>query len=615
MFAMKSFYSLRLRKILKHYFGILILLFYTSTLLFAQNIQQQLRTADALVANHHYERALGLYEQIYNSNKQNLSAIIGIKKCFIGMQEYERLIVFLEEALKFQSGRSPLYIDLGEVYFLNDNREKAFSVWSSHLERNKKDVAVYRLLAMAMIRQRLYDEAIEVYLKAINRLKNQETMHVDIANLYKALLNYEKASEHYLFYYLSKPKQFAYLQRQLLALSDKGEDITPIVNALNSFLVIHPDQDKVREILAGLYLKDKQFDRAFDIYKSLETENSNGIYIQKFALEADANEAYRHAIAGFEYLIQNYPKSPLIPQIYSHLGQSYAALAYNLKDEEESGKVMEKAVKIYNGIITSGKNSGFVATSYVRLAEIYSKYYFDLDEAILNYKNFLKRNDDKKVQSQILIQLGDTYLTKGQMNEALLTYQLATHKEYQNIAEFRSAEVHFYNRQFKKAEEAYSSLLAKLKPIDTVMNNILARTMIIKSAQEDSVSLSRYARADFMKFQKKYGQAAEEFEELSKSGNSMQVQAGIQAAHLYNFLEKYEDSKRVLIPLKQNMPDDRDMDEIIFLLAESEEKLNNLAEALALYHRFLAQYPNSLLIHKAREKARLLSIQLSKDQS
>jgi tetratricopeptide (TPR) repeat protein len=194
------------------------------------------------------------------------------------------LILFLEDALKSQPDRSPLYIDLGEAYFINDDREKAFNVWTSHLEGNKNDVGVYRLLAMAMIRQRLYDEAIEVYLKAISNLKKQETLHVDIANLYKAQLNYEKASEHYLNYYLTKPKQIAFLQRQLLSLSDKGKDITPVVKALDSFLVKHPDQKKVCEIQAGLYLKDKQFNRAFEIYKSLETDKSNGIYIQKYAL-------------------------------------------------------------------------------------------------------------------------------------------------------------------------------------------------------------------------------------------------------------------------------------------------------------------------------------------
>jgi tetratricopeptide (TPR) repeat protein len=594
---------------------LILLIIITPLSLHSQNVQQQLRTAEVLVSNHHYDSALKLYEEIYKNDKRNLSAIIGIKKCLVGMQEYDRLILFLEDALKSQPERSPLYIDLGEAFFLNDNRDKAFDVWNSHLNRNLNDVGVYRLLAMAMIRQRLYDEAIDVYLKAINNLKQQEALHVDIANLYKAQLNYEKASEHYLYYFQTRPKQIAYLQRQLLSLSDKGKDITPVVNALNAFLLKNPDEDKVREILAGLYLKDKQFNRAFEIYKSLETEKSNGIYIQKYAREALANKAYTHAIEGFEYILLNYKSSLLLQQTHYDLGQSYASLAYSQGDSEESAKTMEKAKKIYNDIISKEKNSVFIANSYIRLAEIYLEYYFDLDNAIVNYKNFLKRNSDKKTESRILIQLGDTYLTKNQMDDALKIYKLAIHKDFIHSAQFKIAEVHFYNGEFKEAEDSYSQLVNSIKPNNPLMNNILTRTMLIKSSAEDSLSLSRYARADLLKFQKKFAQAAEEFDKLSQEDNILRAQAGIFASKLYTQLNKYQESKRVLSSLLDKIPEDKDIDEIIFLLAQSEENLQNLETALDLYHQLLTHYPNSLLIHQARDKARMLSVELSKDQS
>jgi tetratricopeptide (TPR) repeat protein len=467
---------------------------------------------------------------------------------------------------------------------------------------------------MAMIRQRLYDEAIEVYLKAINNLKKQETLHVDIANLYKAQLNYEKASEHYLYYYLTKPKQIAFLQRQLLSLSDKGKDITPVVKALDSFLLKHPDQNKVREIQAGLYLKDKQFNRAFEIYKSLETDKSNGIYLQKYAREALANKAYTHAIDGFEYILKNYRSSLLVQQTHYDLGRSYASLAYSQGDNEESGKIMAKATKIFTDIITTDKNSVFVANSYIKLAEIYLDYYFDLDNAISNYQNFLKRNRDKKTQSRVLIQLGDTYIAKSQMEQALKTYKLATNKDYINIGQFKTAEVYFYSSEFKKAENSFSELLSKIKPLDPLMNDILARIMLIKSATDDSLTLSQYARADLLKFQKKYAQAAEEFDKLSQNDNTLRAQAGIYSSKLYSHLGNYQESKRVLSDLKEDIPEDKDIDEIIFLLAQSEENLENLETALDLYHHLLTHYPNSLLIHQTRDKARLLSIELNKDQ-
>jgi len=584
-------------------------------LVLAQNLQQQLRTADALAKNHHYDSALKLYQKIYNSDNRSFSAIIGIKKCLIGMQEYNRLITFLEEALKSQPEKSPLYTDLGEAYFLNDEREKAFNVWRAHIERNSDNAGVYRLVAMAMIRQRLYDEAIEVYTVAINSLKKQETMHMDIANLYRAQLNYEKASEHYLQYYLTKPKQIAFLQRQLLSLSDKRQDINPIVNAINSFLIKYPEQEKVREILAGLYLKDKNYEQAFSIYQSLETEKSNGSYIQKYALEALSNKAYPNAIKGFEHLMQNYPGSPLVQQSYFNLGRSYASLAYAMGNNEDSAKNMHQAEKIYNDIIDSNEKSPLAFNSYLNLADIYFKYYFDLDKSIMNYQKYLKYNNKGKTHNRVLILLGDTYLTKSQMLLALKTYQLVNHKDYLNTAKFKTAEVYFYNADFKKAETSFSQLISITKPNDPLMNNILARWMLVKSFSEDSTSLSQYAYADLLKFQKKYAQAAEEFDELSISNNNLKGQAGINASKLYHQLDKYEESKTVLIRLINDIPDDKDIDEIIFLLAETEENLKNLDAALDLYHLLLTQHPNSLLIHKARKRARLLNIELNKEQS
>jgi tetratricopeptide (TPR) repeat protein len=139
--------------------------------------------------------------------------------------------------------------------------------------------------------------------------------------------------------------------------------------------------------------------------------------------------------------------------------------------------------------------------------------------------------------------------------------------------------------------------------------------MLIKSSIDDSISLSRYAWANLLKFQKKNAEAAQEFDEISKNDNSLRAQSGINAAKLYSQLGKYEDSKRVLMNLKEDIPDDKDIDEVIFLLAETEENLKNFETALDIYQYFLTHYPNSLLIYKARDKARLLSIEISKDQT
>ena len=87
-----------------------------TNLAFAQNSSHQFRLAKALEQNHQYEDALILYQKEYHKNKRNMTAIAGIKNCFIGLQQYEALIGFLENVLRDQPASSTWHVDLAEVY-------------------------------------------------------------------------------------------------------------------------------------------------------------------------------------------------------------------------------------------------------------------------------------------------------------------------------------------------------------------------------------------------------------------------------------------------------------------------------------------------------------------
>jgi predicted Zn-dependent protease len=570
--------------------------------------------ANALEKSQQYDDALKLYKKIYQNNKNNLTVITGIKKCYIGLQNYPGLVNFLEDAVKTQPKNGPLIIDLGEAYFLNGQQEKSFAIWNAHLQRNINNPATYRLVALAMTRQRLFDQAINVYINAISQIKGQETLHVDIANLYRAQLNYEKASEHLLLYYLARPKQIAYIQRQLLSISDKGQDITPVVTAINGFLDQHPDQTEIREIVAGLYMTDNRYDLAFNHYKNLETRESSGGYILKYAMESFKNSAYENAINGYEYLLQSYPASPLVGQARYDLARSYAAFAETIEPGEKSAQSMQKAVAVFEDIISSQKNSRFVINSYIELGNLYFDYYFDLDNAIFYYQQLLKRTSKGKKHDKIVIRLGDAYLTKNESKKAFKVYNLATHEAHRFAADFKIAELHYYNGDFRGAEKQLKNLQTKMKSNDPLMNDILSRQNLIKVFSEDSTSLIRFAEAELFEFQKKEARAAQAYEQLSRESNQLRSLSGRRAAKLYMHLGKFEESKSILLMLKKDLPEDNDIDEIIFFLAECEQNLNNLSDALNLYHELLTNHPGSLYQQTAREKARILSSKISEEQ-
>ena len=71
--------------------------------------------------------------------------------------------------------------------------------------------------------------------------------------------------------------------------------------------------------------------------------------------------------------------------------------------------------------------------------------------------------------------------------------------------------------------------------------------------------------------------------------------------------------KTLNLQAKNAIPEDKDTDEILYLQAETQEKLNDRESALQIYHELMLKYPSSLFLQEARERARKLS-QLSTEE-
>jgi predicted Zn-dependent protease len=234
--------------------------------------------------------------------------------------------------------------------------------------------------------------------------------------------------------------------------------------------------------------------------------------------------------------------------------------------------------------------------------------------AIKYYTIYLNRVTSGKSRNEVLIKLGDVYLTKNQMDQALVTYQRVTDKNFEIERDYKIAEMYFYNHEFNAALSHLMKLSTETPVDNPLMNDILTRTMLINSFKKDSVILSEYAGAELLKFQKKYTEAAEVFYKLCRDENSMRSLAGRESAKLYLKLKKFDNAKKVLSFMRRELPEDKDYDEILFLLAESENGLGEFKTAIDIYHEIMFSYPNSLFIQSAREKARTLNTKIAQEQ-
>jgi len=576
----------------------------------AQSEKQQLRLAKSLEKNSEYEAALKVYKKLESKKQTRKSARQGIQNCLKGLRQYEELVSNLEKWVDENKSNSKNVNSLAEAYVLNSQKEKALNLWNSLLINKKNDIGVYRMVANSMIGNRLLDNAVEVYELALNNLKNQEILHINMANLYRSMLNVEKAAEHYLAYYGRFPNQKKHLQNQILNLTKSERHVEKVAEVINQYIAKNENKLFVKEILGGLYIKSGQFDLSFDIFDELENTKNDGSYLYHFGKEAQKNKAYDFAVQAYKKILEN-DRLPIYVKAYFHLAKTHYLIG--LKNKENNVSISQ-AIQMFEYLVSKNNLQNFSDLSCILLGDIYIDFYFDLDKAIYYYGLISKNYPKSKKLSESLIKLGDSYLIKGDLSQAKKSYSKNKNKNSFSITTFKLAELEYYKGNFSDALKKYNLIIEKKGSADVLANNALERTIFIKSFKQDSGNLKSFAHGELLIFQQKYSEAVEHLNKLLILKNSMSPSAGRIISNILMKLEKYTEANIILSDLIEQYPEDYQADEFLFKSAMIEEILGNYQKSFDLYQTLMDKHETSLYYEKARENARLLSEKIKKEQ-
>ena len=465
---------------------------------------------------------------------------------------------------------------------------------------------------------RLIDEAIEVYELAMINLKTQHNLHMEIANLYKLQLKYGEAGDHLLQYYIHNPKQFNYIQREILNLADEQEQLPKIIQTIERFEIEYPQMAQIKEIQASLYIKEKNFESAFKIYQQLDTEKTQGSHLIKFANAAKSNNAVEYTLKAYQVILARYPQSRFAQNASAQIAQAHKLLAYQKKDRSlfaEAGVEIQKAVVIYDSLVASSINPRQKIESHNQLGEIYAQFYYDLDKAILNYKKYVDQQGNVLQRDAGLIKLGDIYLKKNLLTDADNTYARVNGKDYRPIAAYKRAEILYYLGHMQTALEQISNLQKSVSLQNSLYNDILEKKQLLESFAQDSISLQQFASAELLIFQQKKSEAAKVLSDLALAKKKISTLAGRGSGKIYLELDKPEEAGEILQYLRSEYPEDVHADEILFYLARSREYLGENKQALDLYSEIITDHGTSLYLSEARQQARFLKKQLKKDET
>ena len=583
-------------------------LFILHSVVFAQSAND-LKLATALEKSGRYDEALNIYSKLFSINRPNIQVINGINTCLKNLHRYEDLIKFYRDLLDAFPQQYTYQVELGKAYYLNGNEKAAFENWREVYQNQPDNIMAYRLVALAYIDFRLIDQAIEVYQKIINKFDNQYTLYRDIASLYRAQLDYPNAVTNFLMYYKYSKNQSSYIQSQLIAMSKDDEAVQKIIIAIQDFMNHEFSDDMIQEFLATMYVKNKEYDKAFDIYKSLQDNKNDPGSLITYADLVEKNKVYDYAVRAYETVIKKYPSDRRINQFELDLARNRYYLAMQ---QVKIGKIVDAENNIHKSIAALDELSKtdqiiFQIRSLELKGDIYITYYQDLDQAIDIYKQILTKNTNSDFVDNIKLKLGDAFVIKNKLDEARNYYNDVRGRKFRNLSLYNIAELDYYTGQFSMAANKYQKLLSSISARDSLTNNILDRTVLLSQFASDSLDLGDYAQAEFLERRLKKSEAAEKFLEIFKKHNKLSFKAGINAGNLYLQLGKYLESESLFTGLIQNYSDKEGLDLVYYRLGELYFQQKMYKKSLENFQQILLQYPSSFYLEDARDKARALS--------
>jgi len=579
------------------------------TPLYAQD-QLRLRYAQALEKSGNYADALSIYQDLYRSGNRSHEVINGSVKAYRELKQNPALENFLNEVIKQFPSNIHYRIAYGTSLYLNNKDNEAYQVWDEVCAAQPADIMNFRFTASELIELRLYSKAIEIYHNAIKTFDKQEMLYRDIAALYRALLDYENTVESLLQFYSFFPNQIGYIRSQIIAMSRDDEAVQRIIRSIEIYMRSHQTESAIEEIIASLYLKNKEFDRSYALYLKLNKQNTAQNYLLRFAREAQAQGAYEYAIEAYRLLIDENPDVNLVQTYRLQLAESYYSSGKLLSATTSSaeGQVRVKNAEEMLLLVSNGSNNpSHTWQAFERLGDIRLEYYNDIDQALQYYLIVQKSKAPFDVLDRIYLKTGNAHILKNDLDAADRQFQQVRTKEQKKIADFNRAEITLFKNYFSRAKMQYENIMAGLAPRDTVANNALSRLMLIEQYAADSLHFSKYCTANLLQRQKKISEAAHELENLFAARRPISPLAGERCAEIYMELKKPDAAQSILNKIVDEYADYRDIDHVYFLLADVHESRQQPELALENYRKILTNFPNSFYFDQARERARLLS--------
>ena len=587
-----------------------------------QDRETKFRLAQALERGGEYERAASLYQELMSGDPRNPIFLEALQRVWMQLKRYDDIAVLLRSRLLGSRADVVLRTTLGTVLYRGGKETEAVAEWDSALAVDPANANTYRIVASALIENRLLDRAVGIYRRGREATKDPDQFTLELAQTLAAGMDFESATTEYVRWLRRNPVQVAVLQSRLSAWSGREEARSAAVGVVRAEINKHEDLSLLT-LLAWLLMEGKAFDQAFDVERRIdELSHAGGSVILQFAEQAYHARAYDIAARAYREAI-TIPLSPeKLPAAeygeacaLNEIGSLSDTVASGAASPTEAQPRLSAAMAQFRSIMEKYPRSEFAARSEFEIGIMQYDRLADLDGALASFEHVLAQTAQTNVfRFDVELMIGRLHITRGDTARAVTRFADVAAApgalpDQSDEAAFHLAEIDYFGGRFGDAAKRLEGIVVNLKA-DYANDALRFQSFLQENIKVAPEALREYARADFLARQGKKTEAVALMRDVVARyprtplvDDALMCIGGLQfsAGFYADAVATYE---RLLTDFRENSIL---LDRAQFQLAETYEAgMRDTLKAIAAYEKLLADYPSSVLADEARRRIRRL---------
>ena len=612
-----SFFNRRMKK----YLLMSVVLAFIGSGVISHSVQaqpsQDMQLADQYFKNGEYDKAVVLYEKLWNKTPNSSIIYQNYLKCLTEMKDYEEAEKMVKKQMKKFPEELSYNVDLGVVYQLAGNEKSATAQFDEALNKISPNMPQINKLANRFQSAGLQDYAIQTYERGrkIFNAGNSDLFLQEMAVLYRKQGDIPAAIAAYLDILEFNPNQKEYVEGQLQPLLENADFSKELQAELYRRIQKHPDNEDFSDLLVWYFIQKKDFSSAFTQVKALDKRNrEDGTRIFQFAQSAFDEGNYDAALMAYRYLITEKGKNSYmyVAARSGELNTEKTKITVRHQYTQDELKQLEAKYESY--LQEFGKNPMTLVTMR-DYASLEAKFLHNTDKAIAILQEAIETGtNDRKLIGYLKLDLADCWLIKNEVWEAMLLYGQVD-KDFKEDAlgeeaRYKNARLSFYMGDFEWSQAQLNVL--KSATSELVANDALALSVFITDnmgLDTTPTPMKMYSRADLLIFQNRFHEAHLTLDSITAvyPFHALHDDVLFEKGRIFLKEQKFSDAALMFDQIDENYSFDLLGDDALFQAAELYENyLNDKEKAMEFYKLILTKYKGSIYTVEARKRFREL---------